>query len=621
MKARVLSRPYFPAFVTLAVVVAYANSLANGFAYDDVAIVRDDVRVHGLHHLAAVFSRPYWPNYGRALGLYRPATTLAFAFEWTLGAGAPWLFHLANLALHAAVCVLLFLLLERLVGQLGALLGALVFAVHPLHTEVVANIVGQAELLAGLGVLAACLAWTRRPDAGPVPRRTSAGVAAAYALAVFAKESAIVAPALLVALDLAQRRATLSRASLLLYLRRVLPTMAVLAGIALLYLAARRAVIGSFAGGDVAPAIPFLARDHFWMGLRAWQEYLRLLVFPADLSSDYSPAVILPVHGWTTETLLGGGLMAGVVLLALATPRRPGLGLPAAWFLITVLIVSNLFFPIGVLLAERTLYLPSVAVALAVAFAAPELAARYPRPALAVAAGVLLLALAARTWVRNPDWRDQDAVVDAMVRDHPESYRAQWHVAVRAAERRDTVAADEAWMLAYRLWPGDSRLLSEFASYSISRGHANLALDLLGRSLAMHPGDQRAQELVATALIVLGRNREALAATDPLLPALASAPAVNDLRARAYMGLGDFPSAVVAWRKVVAAHRATWLQWSGFGRSLARSGDHEGALAALDSARLLAAGDTAALRKIAGFRLLTENEIAARSERPPVKGR
>ncbi len=621
MNARVLSRAYFPAFLALAAGAAYANSLANRFAYDDVAIIHDDVRVHGLHHLAAIFSRPYWADYGRALGLYRPATTLAFALEWTLGAGAPWLFHLASVALHAAVCVLLFLLLERLVGQLGALLGALVFAVHPLHTEVVANIVGQAELLAGLGVLAACLAWTRRPDAGPLPRRTLAGVAVAYALAVFAKESAIVVPALLVTLDLAQRRVTLSRDSLLPYLRRVLPTMAVLTGIALLYLLARRAVIGSFAGGDVAPSIPFLARDHFWMGLRAWQEYLRLLVFPADLSSDYSPAVILPVHGWTAETLLGGGLLAGVVLLALATPWRPGIGLPAAWFLLTVLIVSNLFFPIGVLLAERTLYLPSVAVAIAVAFATPELAARYPRPALAVAAGVLLLALAARTWVRNPDWRDQNAVVEAMVRDHPESYRAQWHVAVRAAEHKDTVAADEAWLLAYRLWPGDSRLLSEFASYSIGRGRASFALNLLRQSLAIHPGDQRAQELVATALITLGRNREALAATDPLLPALADAPAVNDLRARAYMGLGDFPSAVGAWRKVVAAHRATWLQWSGLGRSLARSGDYQGALAALDSARLRAAADTAALRQVAGFRLLTEKEIAGGAQRPPVRGR
>ncbi len=606
-----ISRRWWIAVIAVAALAVYANTLANAFAYDDVPVIHDDPRVHGLHHLAAIFGRPYWVSYGRELGLYRPLTTLAFALQWTASGGAPWFFHAISIALHAGVCVLAFLLLERLAGRasgLAAGAGALLFAVHPVHTEAVANLVGQAELLAALGCLAALLVWTRRPERGAASVGTVAGVAAAYALALFAKESAIALPALLVAVDLAQKRIGFSRRALLGYLREAAPAMLVLVVVAGGYLAARQAVLGAVRGGDIAPSIPFIVRDHFWVGLRAWPEYARLLFFPQDLSSDYSPAVILPVQGWEATTLLGGVLLLATAGLALLTPVRPGAGLPAAWFLLSILVVSNLFFPIGVVLAERTLYLPSLALSLALAFAWPALRRRYP-PALVGAAGVVaLLALAARTWARNPDWRDQEAVVAAMVRDHPESYRSQWNTAVRAFARHDTAAAARAWELTYRLWPEDSHMLAEFAAYNIAIDRPARALEVLQQARALHAHDPRTEEMYATALIALGRCREAIAVVDTLGLTLGNAPALDDLRARAYMGLHDFPAAVAAWRRVVTAYPATWVQWSGYGRSLARTGDFAGALAAFDTARTRARRDTAALREIEGFRALTLGE-------------
>ena len=613
MTAPRLGRRWLIATVVLAAVVVYANSLANGFAYDDVPVIHDDWRVHGLRHLGAILTRPYWLIYGRQLGLYRPLTSLGFALQWTIAGGAPWFFHAVSIALHAGICVLVFLLLERLAGRAGAFAGALLFAVHPLHTEAVANLVGQAELWAALGCLLAVLVWSGRDDRGAPRAVTVAGTAAGYALALFAKESAIVLPALLVAMDLAQKRVELSGRGLRAYTRRAVPALAVLAVVAGGYLAARYAVLGSLRGGDIAPSIPFIVRDHFWVGLRAWPEYARLLVFPQDLSSDYSPGVILPVHGWEFTTVLGTMLLFAVVGLALLTPVRPAAGLPAAWFLLTVLVVSNLFFPIGAALAERTLYLPSLALSLALAFAWASLSRRYAPALLGIVGSLLLLALGVRTWVRNPDWRDQDAVVAAMVRDHPESYRAQWNTAVRAFAKHDTAAAARAWELAYRLWPEDSHLLAEFAAYNIAIDRPRRALDLLVRARAMHAHDPRTEELYATSLIALGRCREALAVTDTLGRTLRGAPALDDLRARAYMGMGDFVAAVAAWRRVVTAYRAGWVPWSGYGRALARTGDFAGALAALDTARARAGRDSAALRRVADFRALTAAEAARKA--------
>ncbi len=596
------ARPVLLGLVVLAAVGAYVNSLANGFAYDDVPIISDDARVHGLGQLAAIFTQPYWAGYSKALGLYRPLTTLSLAFQWALGGGAPWVFHFGNILLHAAVCVVLFLVLERLAGRAAAFVGALVFAVHPVHTEAVANVVGQAELLAALGVLVAGWLWLRRARDESPRAATVAAVAAAYAFALFAKEGAVLAPALLVALDLADGRVRLSRAGVAEYARSIAPLVAALGVVAALFLGARHVVLGSLAGGEPAPAMPFLVHDHFWMGLRVWPEYARLLVFPQDLSADYSPAVILPVHGWTLQTALGAMLCAAVVVLALATAWRPGVGLPAAWFLLSILVVSNLFFPIGVVLAERTLYLPSAALAVALAFAWGPLRERYGARPVTVVAVVAMLALGARTWVRNPDWRDQDTVVRSILRDHPESGRAQWLAAHFLFERGDTLGADAAWTLANRLWPDNPPLLFEFASYYITRRHPADALPLLQRAIALRPGDLRNQELLASALIDLGRHREALATADRLLPLLPGAPAVNDLRARAYMGLRDCAGASAAWGHVVRAYYATWGQWSGLARSRAACGDSAGAVIALDSARLHARGDTVALRRIEQLR-------------------
>src|SRR5215218_1698122 len=109
-----ISRRALTLTAAFAAVLVYANSLANGFAYDDIWIVVRNARAHQLHDLRSILFTPYWPSFGSELGLYRPLTILAFAFEWVLGGGAPWVFHLTNVLLHTVATVLVFLLVERL---------------------------------------------------------------------------------------------------------------------------------------------------------------------------------------------------------------------------------------------------------------------------------------------------------------------------------------------------------------------------------------------------------------------------------------------------------------------------------------------------------------------------
>src|SRR5678816_4352308 len=104
-------------------VTAYANSLGNGFAYDDVTIVAQNPTVTAGDWRAALH-RPWWPQSTPNGGLYRPLTSASFAAEWRLFRGSPLGFHAVNVLVHAVDSLLVFALLLELGAPTGALVGA-----------------------------------------------------------------------------------------------------------------------------------------------------------------------------------------------------------------------------------------------------------------------------------------------------------------------------------------------------------------------------------------------------------------------------------------------------------------------------------------------------------------
>jgi len=209
----------------LVAIVVYLNTLGNGFALDDQHIVLENEAIHTLAGIPGALGSPYWPGeLGRVLGLWRPLSSVALGLVWVVSDGAPQGFHLLNVALHAGATAVLVLLLGRFLPVGAALLAGLVFAVHPVHVEAVANVVGVAELLSALLFLLACLVWWdgshwpeeataweagsppgRRPAfAVPGPGRLPLLVLL-YAAAFATKESAVTLPAALVLLDAVRR--------------------------------------------------------------------------------------------------------------------------------------------------------------------------------------------------------------------------------------------------------------------------------------------------------------------------------------------------------------------------------------------------------------------------------
>ncbi len=575
-------------FVAVAAVAVYANSIWNGFAYDDNFIIATNTRVHQLRDLKAIWLTPYWPFFGSQLGLYRPFAIFAFAVEWALGGGAPWLFHLVNVLLNASVSVLVFLLVEKLFTYRAAFAAGLIFAIHPVHTEAVANVVGQNELWAALGALGACLVYANRPAMGVSLLRLLA-MLSLYALSVLAKESAAALPALLVLTDFAQRRVPLDRAGLVKYVRTILPLMIAFGTLFAVYLVVRHNVLGTLAGTAAAPGLPHLSEQYRVLNaLRAWPEFARLLFFPLDLSADYAPAVIMPVESVTPMVALGAVLVLTVVLLALATPWAPGVGFAAGWFLLTILPVSNFFFPIGVLIAERTLYLPSLA-ACVLAGLAWDAIARVPRfetRRLASALAVLVVIFfSARTVTRNPDWDSLETVWRGLQRDHPESYRAQWLNAGAMWQRGRVDLAERYFEIAYKLWPRDSQLLTEWGNFYIAQRRYSDAVRLLEKSRDMTPFVPRTYEYLAYAYLHSGRPEDALRTIEQALPLDPQKSIIYPVRATAYEKVGRFAEAADAWRAAVQLKSGNfWLSWAMRARAEASAGRKADALRSADVA-------------------------------------
>lgn len=163
-------------------VALYTGTVRFGFVQDDRAIVASNPAAHAPLAALRAVARPYWPPPSEG-GLWRPLTVLSFAWDWWLSGGrAAWL-HLSNALWHGLACALVLAVLGSFMEWRGALVGAMVFAVHPVHVEAVAGLVGRAELLAACGMLAAIAAALNR-------KLLSALVLAS--LAMLAKEHGVV---------------------------------------------------------------------------------------------------------------------------------------------------------------------------------------------------------------------------------------------------------------------------------------------------------------------------------------------------------------------------------------------------------------------------------------------
>jgi protein O-mannosyl-transferase len=444
--------PRWPPIVTaLVAVLVYANAVANGFVLDDRGIILQNPLVQEPWTSWRAFVSPYWPPEVGG-GQYRPLGILSFALDRALaGDSAAW-YHLVNVGWHAAATVLLTVLGLQLGGVAVGVVAGLLFAVHPVHVEAVANTVGRLELMAATFGLATLL----------LHRRRSAWAGLTFAAALLSKESAIVVPMLALLVDRIPGAAP----------RRWQPLGVGYAAVVVTWGAMMAyALRDSSLSTTTAVFVGLSPMARLLTVLSIVPHYARLLLVPAQLSADYEPGVLAAATTVTPMVVVG---LLVVVLVALAlrlTWRRvPLLAVALAWSAIALAPVSNVLVVTGVALAERTLYLASAGVTIGIAWLVTR--AAVSTPLVWGLAGLLLVAGALRTWTRTPVWRDSRTLALQLVEDHPESYRGHWVAARVLRAAGDLPAAAREYAVAHSIYAGDVAMLHEATEVARSLGDA-----------------------------------------------------------------------------------------------------------------------------------------------------
>lgn len=500
------------AIVALLAIAASITSITNGFALDDVPIIVKNDAVHSVRGIFALFFQPYWPpEFGQSL--YRPLTSAAFAVQWAAGNGSPLPFHLMSIALYAAVSTGVYRLAGKFMSAEAALIAGALFAVHPLHVEAVANVVGQAELWSGLLLVTALTIFIEARGNDSLGAGKTASIAALYGMALLFKESAIVLPGLIVAAELILPDSRASRQRL----RRSMPVLAASASVAIAFLFVRTSVLGSFTGGGAATVLAGQEYStRFFTMLGVMPEWLRLFTWPASLSADYSPPRV------TTETSFRLSMMpviaVVVALAAIAVKVRrghPALTFAVAITGIALLIPSNLVIVTGFALAERALFLPTVGFAIGVGYGIAAIqamiSAREKRLVLAVTSALFAAGLA-RSATRAPVWKDNETLFRQTVSDVPLSYRAHMRLGELLTDKGDTAEGLTELAIAVSLSRSQDYFVRWFAADRFhAAGQLEIAAGYYKEALALKPTDARVRYGAAVALGSLGRVAEARA--------------------------------------------------------------------------------------------------------------
>jgi len=405
-----------PALIALAAFVVFLPALQDGFVYDDHADIRqvDNVFIPGA-----------WPKllYTASAQLYRPVKYLSYYVDNVLWSWKPMGWHLQSLLWHALNSVLAFFLIRRLkVSDTAAALGALWFAIHPIHAEAVVWISSRASLLSTAAVLACLIAyidWRETGRRGALCWLVGCGV-----FGFFSKEDALMLFPILGAYELWFRPAGNLK---IFFTRPVLMPLVLLGIAAIIYVLLRQSTLVGLKQGQGPAGLPGLLTTLPVILVT----YLGQLIYPTTLSVDQPVdygAGFGPAFFASTLVLL---LLAALFLVR--GERWAKWKFCVAWFFFFLVPVMG-FIPINQPRADRFLYLPSLAAAIFLAFGWDTFRRWKPaalKPA-AIAFAAWSVCFAAYSFEYSKVWLNEQTLWEHTVKVNPDSYRGYANLAAVA---------------------------------------------------------------------------------------------------------------------------------------------------------------------------------------------
>ncbi|RHZ15807.1 hypothetical protein DYB31_006211 [Aphanomyces astaci] len=480
--------------VALLAFAVFANTLSCGFVWDDRAAILTNRDIRTDDNTTAVgdlFVHDFWGtpiSSASSHKSFRPITVLTFRLNYAVGGFDPWGYHLLNVVLHSITSALVVVVGRRVMSiapsssqvHRAPVLAGLLFAVHPIHCDSVASVVGRADVLCTLVSLVAFTCY----DTAISDRTTTKWMHFILSIGLIVLgTSALPKYIVELVLDLLQSY-RLSTQELLA--SPTLGRLAVLVAFGTTAIAGRILLNGPHMlypwtemENDIS-LLPFgtskvltIAHTHAW--------YLYKMAWPQYLSYDYGFRTIPIVHSMLDPRNISTAIAyTCVVTLVFASAwhsrTSPSLLLMASFALFPFVPAANVLFPVGTIVAERLLYFPSVGVCLLAGYTldtALHRGSHRQQVALVGIATTLLIVATARTLCRNRDWTDEVALFEASVKVAP------WSTKVLSNLSKVLLNSDAPRAAAYL-----ERALHVLPHYSI--GHFNLGLAYVNMGKSLH---------------------------------------------------------------------------------------------------------------------------------------
>ena len=443
----------------------YAYTLGNPLIWDSQFIIVKDPTIRELTNIPSFFLEPSLSpeklGYDNVipLNLYRPVLKVLYALEYALFETRPLPYHLVNIVVNAGVVLALLFLVRALSGDLKLATSAtLLYAVNPAKSVSVFWVYGISNLVMGLFVILALYAYHERKHAWAM---------AAFALALFSRESAVLFPVILLIYEYFLRPEGRARRYL-----AVAPYFA----LTLLYLVARTMAVGSLpAVTEISPLALINSAAVITKRL------LKILVFPDAPVAFYPYQSFDAVDG---EVVISFAVVAlAIALLMLLWRRNKSLAFWYLWGFVWLALMFNVGRLGDFLMSEKQMYLP--AAGFCVVVAAFVLRLRF---------APLLLALIVSThftvtFARSTHWREPIAFFEQAAAFAPELVRLRHHLGLLHAEVGNYRAAADHLELLVEKRPNDSLALNNLGNSYYMLGERHRAATMWARALAADPGN------------------------------------------------------------------------------------------------------------------------------------
>ncbi|KAK2149545.1 hypothetical protein LSH36_447g03000 [Paralvinella palmiformis] len=504
----------FSGVLVLTALLCYHNSLQCGFVFDDVSAIKDNKDLRPTAPWSKLFWNDFWGtpmHKERSHKSYRPLCVLSFRMNYAFSELQPWSYHLVNNVLHAAVCVLFLRVCGMFLSDISSFLAAMLFAVHPVHTEAITGVVGRAELLSSIFYLLALMSYSKctgyRSNTAWLPLCITVAL---VTVAMLCKEQGITVIGVCCVYEvfIAQKMrfdqilsiavSWLSKKpNLPVWLRKAMVRAVFLVVVSVCLLLARIKVMGAqlpvFTRFDnPASTAPFPTRQltfNYLLPINLW-----LLLCPAYLCCDWTMGTIPLVESIldlrNLATLLFYWLAYKLVRFALESngQRARAVVMSLALMVFPFIPASNLFFPVGFVVAERILYAPSMGFCMLVAVGF-ELLLSYKRSlgyVLWLFMAALILTHSCKTYIRNYDWESEYTIFKAALRVNQKNAKLYNNVGHALEAEKQFEEALTYFQQAAKVQPDDigahinvGRTLNTLKQYEPAEQAYRLALSLL----------------------------------------------------------------------------------------------------------------------------------------------